>query len=102
MRREALEAEHQRDQQIEEPMHVDWEELEKYVEQPMPATSLSPTSQFAYSPQLNEELTVVDSPETNNRSPMLIQQGLKLQRPNAVDDDEPIKSYAALQKPDGV
>ncbi|KAG2202458.1 hypothetical protein INT47_013074 [Mucor saturninus] len=101
-KREALEAEKQKDQQIEEPTHVNWVELEKY------ADSMSPTSlpsQFTYSPRLNDDSTTIvsSSPVVNKPSPMLIQQGLDYQRPNAIDEEGPsgVARYPSLQKPDG-
>ncbi|KAI7889480.1 uncharacterized protein EV154DRAFT_514362 [Mucor mucedo] len=101
-KREALEAEKQKDQQIEEPTHVNWVELEKY------ADAMSPTSlpsQFTYSPRLNDDSTTIvsSSPIVNKPSPMLIQQGLDYQRPNAIDEEGPsgVARYPSLQKPDG-
>lgn len=85
-------------------MEVNWDEIEKkYVELPM--STASPGSHFIYSPQLSDDTTTVidNNSVTNPRSPMLIQQGFDIQRPNAIDEDGPngVTSHQLLQKPDG-
>ncbi|KAG2194103.1 hypothetical protein INT47_011771 [Mucor saturninus] len=99
-KRQELE-EHERQQRMVEPtMEVNWDEIEKkYVELPSPISYKQ-----TYSPHLADDVTtcVDGNSEVHNTSPMLIQQGVQFQRPNAIDENDiPDTTIYKLQKPDG-
>lgn len=100
--KEELEEIKRKSERIEEPvMEVNWEVIDQNYEK----FPTSPTSNFTYSPRLTDDsTTVADNRSEVYASPMLIQQGLEFQRPNAMDDDakSPLPApLMMLQKPDG-
>ncbi|KAG2234679.1 hypothetical protein INT48_005831 [Thamnidium elegans] len=98
-KKKELEESKRQNERIETPeMEVNWEAIDRKF-------ATNPATNLAFTPRsVDDETTVADNRSEPYTHPVLVPQGLNLQRPNAIEDNVKSTLHAhpiVLQKPDG-